>query len=155
MELLINLQYCLLNISFIKYIRTEWPYRQGGRLACWSCKLDSRLSWDCTELCTRRSGGSAHEGGWCDQTIGSTVSDAIVRCWLWSTATRSSPLGYFWVIIVTSLESYILTSLESYIVTSLESYIVASLESYIVTSLESSSWHHLSHTSWHHLSHTS
>ena len=25
----------------------------------------------------------------------STVSDAIVLSWLWSTATRSSPLGYF------------------------------------------------------------
>ena len=24
-----------------------------------------------------------------------TVSDAIVRSWLWLTATRSSPLGYF------------------------------------------------------------
>ena len=46
-------------------------------------------------LCTRRSGGTAHEGGGCDQSIGSTVSDAIVRCWLWSTVTRSSPLGYF------------------------------------------------------------
>ena len=31
----------------------------------------------------------------CDQSIGSTVSDAIARSWLWSTATRSSPLGYF------------------------------------------------------------
>ena len=46
-------------------------------------------------LCTRRSGGTAHAGGGCDQSIGSTVSDAIVRSWLWSTATRSSPLGYF------------------------------------------------------------
>ena len=46
-------------------------------------------------LCTRRSGGTAHEGGWCHQSIGSTVSGAIVRSWLWSTATRSSPLGYF------------------------------------------------------------
>ena len=34
-----------------------------------------------------------YEGGGCDQSIGSTVSDAIVRSWLWSTATRSSPLG--------------------------------------------------------------
>ena len=34
--------------------------------------------------------------GWeCDQSIGSTVSDAIVRSWLWLTATRSSPLGCF------------------------------------------------------------
>ena len=43
----------------------------------------------------RRSGGTAHEGGGCDQSIGSTVSDAIVCSWLWLTATRSSPLGYF------------------------------------------------------------
>ena len=46
-------------------------------------------------LCTRRSGGTAYEGGGCDQSIGYTVSDAIVRSWLWSTATRSSQLGYF------------------------------------------------------------
>ena len=46
-------------------------------------------------LCMRRSGGTADEGGECDQSIGSTVSDSIVRIWLWSTATRSSPLGYF------------------------------------------------------------
>ena len=36
-----------------------------------------------------------HEGGGCDQSFGSTVSDAIVRSWLWLTATRSSPLGCF------------------------------------------------------------
>ena len=46
-------------------------------------------------LYTRRSGGTAHESGGCAQSIGSTVSDAIVRSQLWSTATRSSPLGYF------------------------------------------------------------
>ena len=46
-------------------------------------------------LCSRRSGGTAHEGGGCDQSIGSTVSDAIVRNWLWSTATRSSQFCYF------------------------------------------------------------
>ena len=46
-------------------------------------------------VCTRRSLGTSHEGGRCDQSIGSTVSDAIVRSWLWSIATRSSPLGYF------------------------------------------------------------
>ena len=28
-------------------------------------------------LCTRRLGGTAHEGGACDQSIGSTVSDAM------------------------------------------------------------------------------
>ena len=46
-------------------------------------------------LCTRRSEGTAHKGGGCDQSIGSTVTDAIVRSWLWSTATISSLLGYF------------------------------------------------------------
>ena len=46
-------------------------------------------------LCTGRSGGTAHEGGGCDQSIGSTVSDAIIRSWLWLTATRSSSLGCF------------------------------------------------------------
>ena len=46
-------------------------------------------------ICTRRSGSTAHEGGGQDQSIESTVSDAIVRSWLWLTATRSSPLGCF------------------------------------------------------------
>ena len=41
------------------------------------------------------SWGAAHEGGGCDQSIGYTISDVIVRSWLWSTATRSSPLDYF------------------------------------------------------------
>ena len=30
-------------------------------------------------LCTRRLGSTAHEGGGCDQSIGSTVSDAILN----------------------------------------------------------------------------
>ena len=38
---------------------------------------------------------TAHKGGGCDQSIGFTVSDAIVRSWLWCTATRSSLLGCF------------------------------------------------------------
>ena len=46
-------------------------------------------------LCTRRSGGTADEGGVCDQSIGSTVSDAVARSWLGSTSTMSSLLGYF------------------------------------------------------------
>ena len=41
------------------------------------------------------SGGTAHEGDGCNESIGSTVSDEIVRSWLWSTSTRSSSLGYF------------------------------------------------------------
>ena len=43
----------------------------------------------------RLSGGTGHGGGGYDQSIGSTVSDAIVSSWLWSTATRKSPLDYF------------------------------------------------------------
>ena len=35
------------------------------------------------------------QGGGCDQSIGSTVSDAIVHSWLWSTATGSSSLCSF------------------------------------------------------------
>ena len=38
--------------------------------------------------------GTADEAGGCGQSIGSTVSDAIVRSWLWLSATRSSPLGF-------------------------------------------------------------
>ena len=45
-------------------------------------------------LCKWRSGGTAHEGGGCDQSIGSTVSDVIVRSWLWLTATRSSSFSF-------------------------------------------------------------
>ena len=59
------------------------------------CMVDSQLSLHWFTLCTRRSGITAHEGGEWDQSIGSTVSDAMVRSWLWSTATRSSQLGCF------------------------------------------------------------
>ena len=57
--------------------------------------FDSRLG--CTDLYYARggSGGTAHDGGGCDQSIGSTVSDAIVRSWFWLTATRSSLFGCF------------------------------------------------------------
>ena len=37
---------------------------------------------------TVKSGGNG-------QSIGSTVTDAIVQSWLWATATGSCPLGYF------------------------------------------------------------
>ena len=50
-------------------------------------------------LCTRPSRSTAHEGGECNQSIGSTVSDAIVRSWLWSTAACGSPLGYFNILL--------------------------------------------------------
>ena len=47
------------------------------------------------EIQLTKNSDTAHEGGGCDQSIGSIVPDAIVRSWLWSTATESTPLGYF------------------------------------------------------------
>ena len=80
------------------HTHTEWPLRQGGCLTC--CGFTFEFSWvHWFILCARRSGGTAHEGGGCDQSIGSTVSDAIVRTWLWLTAT-SSPLGCFSILQV-------------------------------------------------------
>ena len=58
------------------------------------CKVDSRLRLHRFIICTIGSGGAANEGGGYDQSIRSTVSDAIVRSWSWSTATRSSQSGY-------------------------------------------------------------
>ena len=66
----------------------EWLHRQDGCLVCWRLqgRFRQRLHWFI--LCMRRSEGTAHECGGCDQSIGSTVSDAIIRSWLWSTAIR-------------------------------------------------------------------
>ena len=77
------------------HIYPEWPHRQGGCLACWGCTFESHWGLHWFILCKWRAGSTAHEGGGCDQSIGSTISDAIVRSWLWLTATRSSPLGCF------------------------------------------------------------
>ena len=51
-----------------------------------ACSKSSDLQTVLTPCNTWSSEGTAHEGGGCDQSIGSTVSDAIVRCRLWSTA---------------------------------------------------------------------
>ena len=59
-------------------------YRIGARL---------RLRWFI--LCTKAPRATAHVSGGCDHSIWSPVSDAIIRSWLWSTATRSFPLGCF------------------------------------------------------------
>ena len=59
------------------------------RLSSKSCDLEAAFR----QRNTSSSESTAHEGGGCDQSIGSNVSDAILRCWLWSTTTWSSPLG--------------------------------------------------------------
>ena len=72
----------------------EWPHRQGGCLdaaVARSSPAEVRLIYT-MHMALR---GYCPLGWDCDQSIGSTVSDAIVRSRLWLTATRSSPLGYF------------------------------------------------------------
>ena len=59
------------------------------------CRVYFRQSLLRFVLCTRHSGGAAHKGGGCDQSIGSTIYGAFVHSWLWSTATRNCPLGNF------------------------------------------------------------
>ena len=86
-------------VLFQSWLYPEWPHRQGGCLTCCGCTFESSwVHWFI--LYSRRSEGTAHEGGGCDQSIGSTVSDAIVRSWLWLTATRGSPLGCFSILQV-------------------------------------------------------
>ena len=66
-------------------------YTQSGRIG----KVVASHAAVARSIPLRRSGGTAHEGGGCDQLIGLNVSDAIVRSWLWLTATRSSLVGCF------------------------------------------------------------
>ena len=65
----------------------------GSRLTQCSKSCDLQPALQCA---IRGAEGVLPCVGWgYDQSIGSTVSDAIVRSWLWLTASRSSPLGYF------------------------------------------------------------
>ena len=65
----------------------------GSRLTKCSKSCDLQPALQCA---IRGAQGVVPCVGWgCDQSIGSTVSDAIVRSWLWLTATRNFPLGYF------------------------------------------------------------
>ena len=68
----------------------------------WLHETHARLIPSLTETAPIYTMCEALEGYWtwsggCDQSIGSTIPDAIVHSWLWSAATRSSssPLGYF------------------------------------------------------------
>ena len=97
--------YILIVQSFIHTkIYTEWPHRQCIGLAPRRSHVRGWLSAASLVICspasiavwnTWSSGGTALCRVGCDQSIGSTVSDAIVRSLLWLTATRGSPLGYF------------------------------------------------------------
>ena len=73
----------LLDLRLCDILYPEWPHGQGGCLACCGCTFESRWGLHWFTPCKWRSGGSAYEGGGWDQSIGSTVSDAIVRSWLW------------------------------------------------------------------------
>ena len=72
---------------------SEWSHRKGGCLAC--LRLQGRFLAALIYTAARGAQGvlPMSVGGATSQL--DLVSDAIVRSWLWSTATRSSPLGYF------------------------------------------------------------
>ena len=73
-----------------------WPHRQGSPRMLKVARLNPGCGWDAPIFTMHEVLGGYCPWGWgCDQSIGSTVSDAIVRSWLWSTATRGSTLGYF------------------------------------------------------------
>ena len=80
-------------------IYPEWPHRQGCKVARLQDRISAVAELHRFILCTGRSGGTSSEGGGCDQSIGSTVSDAIVLSRLWSTSTRSSPAGCFSILL--------------------------------------------------------
>ena len=70
---------------FILY--SKWYYRLGGSSA-------GRAA----QICTMQVGLNRYcsvKGESNGQSIGPPVSDAIVRSWLWSTATGSCPSDYF------------------------------------------------------------
>ena len=62
-----------------KRLYPEWPHNQGGCLACW--RLLGRFSAESALIYTMHKAlrGYCSWGCGCDQSIGSTVSDAIVR----------------------------------------------------------------------------
>ena len=77
----------------------DWPHMQCVGLAFRRSHVRGSLSAASLVICCRHCTVQNMElRGYCpvcDQSIWSSVSDAIVSSWLWSTATRSSPLGYF------------------------------------------------------------
>ena len=92
------------------WLYPEWLHRQCVGLAFWRSHVRGWLSAaslvicspDCTVQYVELRGYCPGKCGGCDQSIGSTGSDTSVRSWLWSTATRSSSLGYFSLITASS-----------------------------------------------------
>ena len=103
-------------IVIATYINMASSYTLSGRIGkvvASHAAVARSISLRCTDLCYARGaqgvlpmrvgGGSTVNSVLVDlywsqyshQSIGSTVSDAIVRSWLWLTATRSSPVGCF------------------------------------------------------------
>ena len=78
----------------------KWPHKQGGFLACWGlqdCEIKFRLRLSCTDL---YYGWGAY--GLLPMRVDLPYSQLdlppltpLSVSWLWSTATRSSSLGYF------------------------------------------------------------
>ena len=92
-----TIEYCSNNTILLKQFNATLSGRisRWYRLACW--RLQGRFPSGAAPIYTmpEKLRGYCPWGWGCDKSIGFTVSDAIVRSWLWSTATRSSPLGYF------------------------------------------------------------
>ena len=66
-----------------------------GCLVCW--RLQGRFPAEAAKIYTMHEEhrGTFHEGEGVRQVSWTAVADTIVSSWLWSTATRSSQLGYF------------------------------------------------------------
>ena len=89
----------LLSLRYSSILSTwphpEWPYMLCVGLAFRRSHVRGSLSAACLEICSPLCTVQYAELGWhcpvkgmgCDQSIGSTVSDAIVRCCLWSIGT--------------------------------------------------------------------
>ena len=87
--------------TFIPWVAAQAVRSSGipkvarSRLTQCSKSCDLQPSPHCSVQYVELRGYCPVYGEGCDQSIGSTVSDAIVRSWLWLTATKSSPFGYF------------------------------------------------------------
>ena len=81
------------------YLYPQWPHRRFSGIPKVTCSISECIK-SC-DLCLAflpcnkwsSAGTALCKVGGNGQLIGFTVSYAIVRSWLWSTATGSSPLG--------------------------------------------------------------